>query len=190
MAGDTTAFLPIFQEIDRRLALRQPILVAIDGMAAAGKSTLGILLAEHYSCNLIHMDDFFLPPALRTPQRRSEPGGNIHYERFLREVVSGLKAGLPFQYGVFDCHSMEISHSITVKPTPITVVEGAYSLHPALGDIYDLKIFYSVDPAVQLERIHHRNGPACVPAFRDIWIPLEQAYFIACHVQDCCDIIL
>ena len=46
-------------------ALRQvhrPLLVALDGGSAAGKSTLGAALAQAVDATLIHMDDFFLPP--------------------------------------------------------------------------------------------------------------------------------
>ena len=49
------------------------------------------------------MDDFFLPFELRTAERLKEPGGNVHYERFIDEVVSKLSAGEPFEYGVFRC---------------------------------------------------------------------------------------
>ena len=43
--------------------------IALDGRAAAGKSTLAAALAETLQAAVIHMDDFFLPLALRAPQR-------------------------------------------------------------------------------------------------------------------------
>ena len=67
--------------------------IALDGRAAAGKSTLAAALAETLQAAVIHMDDFFLPPALRTPQRLDRPGGNIHYERFAEEVLPRLRGG-------------------------------------------------------------------------------------------------
>ena len=40
-----------------------PFIVAIDGMSASGKTTLGKQLHEHFpDSNLFHMDDFFLRP--------------------------------------------------------------------------------------------------------------------------------
>jgi len=56
----------IIEKIDALLEGKERVLVAIDGDAAAGKSTLGRQLAAHYSCELLAMDDFFLPPALRS----------------------------------------------------------------------------------------------------------------------------
>ena len=68
-------------------------IIAIDGRCAAGKTTLAARLAKELGGDVIHMDDFFLPPALRTQERRSEPGGNVHYERFLTEVIPKLASG-------------------------------------------------------------------------------------------------
>lgn len=184
-------FSPLLDAIDDLLSCGEAsVTVAIDGMAAAGKSTLGTWLAERYHCPLIHMDDFFLPAELRTTQRLSTPGGNVHYERFREEVLTGLSSGEAFSYGVFDCRSMSVTGRRTVSPCPLTVIEGAYSLHPALRDFYDLRVFCSVDPDVQLRRIEARGGKRCVPYFRDKWIPLENAYFSGCGVRECCHIVL
>ena len=60
-------------------------IIAIDGRSAAGKTTLAEELLAVTGGDILHMDDFFLPPELRTAQRYSEPGGNIHRERFQEE---------------------------------------------------------------------------------------------------------
>ena len=190
MTSGLLAFLPLFRAIDGLLAGKETVTVAVDGMSAAGKSTLGALLQRRYGCPLIHMDDFFLPKELRTPARLATPGGNVHYERFRAQVLAGLASGKPFQYDVFDCRAMACTRRETVLPHRLTVVEGAYALHPALRAAYDLKVFYPVDPAKQLERIRRRNGEGCVPAFQNKWIPLENAYIQACGVKECCDITL
>ena len=190
IASGLSAFLPLFRAIDGLLGEKKGVTVAIDGMSAAGKSTLGALLQKRYGCTLIHMDDFFLPKELRTPARLATPGGNVHYERFQEQVLTGLASKGPFQYDVFDCHAMAYTRRETVAPNRLTIVEGAYALHPSLRKAYDLKVFYPVDPAKQLERIRRRNGEGCVPAFQTKWIPLENAYIQACGVKDCCDITL
>ena len=183
-------FLPLLRAIDDGLLEKGRLTVAIDGMSAAGKSTLGDLLVRRYGCALIHMDDFFLPPELRTPERFAAPGGNVHYERFQEQVLGGLAAGKDFTYDRFDCHTMSCTQRISVKSSRLTVIEGAYSLHPVLRDFYDLKVFYPVDPAEQLDRIRLRNGEGCLTRFRDKWIPLENTYIAACGVRECCDLIL
>ena len=73
--------------IDRLLLEKSHVLVAIDGNCAAGKTTLAKKLAEHYDCNVLQMDDFFLRPEQRTPERFAQAGGNVDYERFALEVL-------------------------------------------------------------------------------------------------------
>ena len=72
---------PLLVRIDRLMAERERVLVAIDGGSASGKTTLGALLQSIYACPVFHMDDFFLRPEQRTPERFSEPGGNVDRER-------------------------------------------------------------------------------------------------------------
>ena len=67
--------------------LGRPALAAIDGRCGSGKSTLAGLAAHRLGCPLFHMDDFFLPPALRTQERYAAPGGNVHYERVEAELL-------------------------------------------------------------------------------------------------------
>ncbi|MBQ4050287.1 MAG: hypothetical protein IJD13_01520, partial [Oscillospiraceae bacterium] len=89
-------FSTLTGHIDRLLAEKEAVTVAIDGSCASGKSTLAAALTERYDCNLFHLDDFFLRPEQRTPERFAEVGGNVDYERFQEEVLLPLKAGKAF----------------------------------------------------------------------------------------------
>ena len=68
-------------------------IVAIDGCCASGKSTLGARLSEALGCPLFHLDDFFLRPEQRTPERFAQPGGNMDRERLEAEVLAPLRRG-------------------------------------------------------------------------------------------------
>ena len=178
------------QKIEERKARKTPVLVALEGGSASGKSTLGAELARQLGATLIHMDDFFLPLELRTPERFAQPGGNVHWERVLAEVLQPLAAGKAPEYGVFDCSVMAVNRTVREEIRDVVIVEGAYSLHPALRDFYDLKVFLSVDKETQKARILARNGEKMLQRFLREWIPLEQAYFTACRVEECCDLVL
>lgn len=182
-------FSPLCQRIDLLLAQKDQVLVAIDGNSGAGKTRLAAFLASLYHCNVFHMDDFFLPPALKTAARLNEVGGNVDYHRFKNEVISGLQSGRPFQYRVYDCQAQAFTRWITVHPKPLNIIEGVYSLHPTLIAHYDLKIFLRVEAAEQSRRILARNGPELHRRFLEEWIPLENRYFQELDIAGKCDFV-
>ncbi len=172
------------------LAQKGRVLAALDGQAAAGKTTAAAQLAARLDAAVVHMDDFFLPADLRTPARLAQPGGNVHYERFAAEVAAPLKEGRPCCYRVFDCSLMDHAGTRDID-APVVLVEGAYSLHPFFAaGLYDVTAFFTIVPALQEARIRARGGDACWPAFRDKWIPLEQAYDRAFGIRGQCDFLL
>lgn len=165
-------------------------IIALDGRCASGKSTLAADLARVAGAAVVHMDDFFLPAALRTPERLAAPGGNVHYERFLTDVMPSLQSGEAFEYPVFDCSLMRISGARSVPAAALTVVEGAYSCHPALGNYMDLRAFSDIAPEEQRRRILARDGKAGLENFLTHWIPMEEKYFAACRIREQAQVIL
>ena len=185
----------IFNEIYQKLSelsekMNRPALLAIDGRCGSGKSTLAAQLANDWSASLFHMDDFFLQPYQRTPERRIEPGGNVDRERFLDEVLSPLRAGEDVIYRRFNCKSLSFDPDLIIEPQPIAIIEGSYACHPDLRDLYDLRIFLDIDPQTQQSRIEKRSGPDGLGRFKSTWIPMEETYFFECRVPECCDYIL
>ncbi len=170
------------------LTERRRIVMAIDGRCASGKTTLSAALSEALHAPVIHMDHFFLRPHMRTPERLSQPGGNVDKERFEEAVVPSLRNGQAFYYRPFDCHTQDFAAPVYIPAAPVILVEGSYACCPELWDCYDLHVFLTVDPQVQLQRIADRNGTAGIQAFRDRWIPLEEAYFSAFDVQARCEL--
>ena len=174
--------------IDLRLARQDTVTVAIDGSCAAGKTTLAALLAQHYDCNVFHMDDFFLQPGQRTPERYAEAGGNVDYERFYEAVLLPLASGKPFAYRPFDCRTMSLADPVAVTPKRLTIVEGSYCLHPHFGEVYDLKILLTVSPELQRQRILMRPQHLHQRFFTQ-WIPMEQRYLTELAIPSRCDLI-
>ena len=164
--------------------------IAIDGMCASGKTTLARLLSVCLNAPVFHMDDFFLPPAKRTPERLSEPGGNVDYERFKEEVLTNIKIGKPFSFRPFDCGKMDLSDPVQSAPGEITIVEGAYACHPTLIDDYDFIILMTVDSALQKERILKRNGAKMLERFVHEWIPMEMNYLEHFKISEKADLII
>lgn len=179
--SDLATLAPVMAQADERLARDGSALIVLDGPCGGGKTTLAGLLGKVYGVPPIAMDDFFLPPAMRTPQRLAEPGGNVHVERFLFEVLKPLQAGQNFVYGRFNCHTQCITPCVHMA-APVTIIEGSYSHHPAFESAYErlhaLCVFVCVDEEEQLRRLTLRDSKR-IEAFRTRWIPLEKRYFEA-----------
>lgn len=167
-----------------------PLLIALDGRCAAGKTTLANRLAEQYGWGVIHLDDFFLQPAQRTSQRLAEPGGNLDRERLISEVLLPLTQHRPGVYRVFDCRTMGFAAVPRPLPAaPVVLLEGSYACHPDMRPLCGLHVFLTVDPGEQLRRLTARN-PARLQDFRTRWIPMEEQYFRYFHIPETCDLTL
>lgn len=167
-----------------------PLLIALDGRCAAGKTTLANRLAEQYGWGVIHLDDFFLQPAQRTSQRLAEPGGNLDRERLISEVLLPLTRHRPGVYRVFDCRTMGFAAVPRPLPAaPVVLLEGSYACHPDLRPLCGLHVFLTVDPGEQLRRLTARN-PARLQDFGTRWIPMEEQYFRYFHIPETCDLTL
>lgn len=181
-------FLPLFFRIDEMLKENENIIIAIDGNSCSGKSTLADLVSAIYSCNVFHTDDFFLRPIQRTKERLSEPGGNVDYERFFKEITNILRTGDPVTYSPYNCEKEELSKPISVSPRLIEIVEGVYSMHPLLDSVYTLRVFLSIDEELQKQRLRERN-PELYDRFISEWIPMENKYFGFFGIKDKCDLV-
>lgn len=131
-------------------------------------------------------------------------GGNVHYERFAEEVLPNLRKPEAFTYRKFDCSKMQLGDICKVQgidgqengmeqPHPrhrLRIVEGAYSMHPVLGEYADIKVFADIDEKEQLARILHRDGEEKLSKFQERWIPMEEKYFEKFQIRDSADIVV
>ncbi len=184
--SDFAPYIDVLCELERLLAIKEYVKIAIEGGSASGKSTLAKLIKSLYECNVIHTDDFFLPPAMRTENRLSTPGGNIHYERFRQEIGVGLNDKKDLCYHVYDCTNDTLCKRKNITHKKLTIVEGVYSMHPEMGVDYDLTVFCEVDNDTRQRRILKRNGADMSKRFFQEWIPMEDKYFSRYDTKNNC----
>lgn len=177
-------------EIRSRLDERGSVVVAIEGMCGAGKSTFAEELAREFDARLFRADDYFLRPEQRTPQRLSEVGGNFDRERFFEEVAEPARQRRDAICRRYFCSTGTLSDSFSVPFTPVTVVEGSYCMHPGLGEYFDIGIFLQVSSDEQSRRIMRRNGPQMHKRFINEWIPMENSYFQEMGIKSKCRFLL
>lgn len=166
------------------------VLIAIDGNSCAGKTTAAEALGNRLQANVFHMDDYFLQPDMRTPERLAQPGGNVDAERFLDDVLLPAAKGETACVVKYDCHLDRLLRPVEIPPRAVSIIEGAYSLHPLLAPYYDVRLFYRVAPALQTDRIRARNGEEMLEMFVKRWIPLENRYFDSLDIERSCDFVV
>ena len=177
----------LIEDIQDKLNSKEQIVVAIEGACASGKTTLANSLYNEFDAALVHMDEFFLPRELRSPERYEEAGGNVHYERFKEQVVDRLLSPGELVYQVFNCADMRYDQEKIFEKNELIIYEDSYSMHPYLGHYYELSVYLDIDSEAQISRITLRNGPEKAAIFKDRWIPLEQRYSSCYRISEKAD---
>lgn len=103
-------------------------------------------------------------------------------ERFKREVLVPAVRGETILYQPFDCQIGTLGSCEQIQPCMLTVVEGSYSGHPLLADMYDMRIFLTCSKEVQRMRLKKREGER-YQAFEQRWIPMEENYLNRCDIE-------
>lgn len=166
----------------------KPCVIAIDGRAASGKTTLADTLKIILDADIVHTDDFFVPPELRSAERFCKPGENIHHERFSKEVLPYISKNEPFTYRIFDCGKADYNGVREIGKKHFRIVEGSYSCHPIFGSYADITVFSDISADEQINRIRNRNGEDMLKIFLERWIPMEEEYFLHYSIKQNTDI--
>lgn len=168
---------------------QKPLLLAIDGRAGSGKTTLANRLSQVLSCPVIHMDDFYLRPVQKKSARLKEAGGNTDYERFAKEVLDPLSKNASVRFRPYLCHENRFGAWQILPRSEYYIIEGSYSHHPYYGHPYDVTCFLDMDDAHQLHQLRQRESPETVARFLTRWIPLEDRYFEAFQIREKADFL-
>lgn len=183
-----TAAVPILQAA-QLAAANGPALLAIDGRCGSGKSTLAEFLAGQLGCRVVHTDDFYLPLAVRCANWQQQPGANMDFIRLRNEVLQPLLCGETAHYTAYSCAAGAFKLAESFAAAPLTILEGSYSLHPALQTEFAVRVFVTCPPDVQEARLQAREGIRYAN-FVQRWIPLEEGYFAAYDPAARCDFVL
>jgi uridine kinase len=147
----------------------RPLLVAIDGRDAAGKTVLAKELAEklrEVGANIIEssIDGFHNPSAIRYRLGRDSPEGfyrdsfNLAALKIL--LLDPLKTGdLRYKAHVFD-HTMDravMSPFLQADPDSILIFDGIFTHRPELRDYWDYSIYLHIDEEESIRRGEARN---------------------------------
>ncbi|MFP5528627.1 P-loop NTPase fold protein [Peptococcus simiae] len=163
--------------IDSEMRYKKKFVLAIDGMAGSGKTTLAHILQENYSekANLISMDDFYLPA--EDAFMHNNYADHINVKMFLQSILNPLSFHQDITYKPFLCKLQKYGTSITLTSKPICIIEGTYSCLPIFEQFYNLKICLITSKHQQEQRLLKREGEINIKKFDEIWLPRERTYF-------------
>lgn len=177
----------------RRAGRSAPICVALDGASGTGKSTLANAVASQPDLAsviaLIPLDDFFaanIPDSawdsFSVEQRLERV---FDWPRVREDVLLPLRAGRPARWYAFDFVSglqpdgtyRRQSQPSERAPAGIVLLEGAYSLHPALADLMDYAILVEAPVELRRRRLAAREEAEFLRRWHERWDPVEELYF-------------
>ncbi|HEX9415079.1 MAG TPA: hypothetical protein VF895_00060 [Gaiellaceae bacterium] len=151
-------------EVISGLAL--PARVAVDGVDAAGKTTLAGELARRLGAARLSADEFLRPPEERYRRGRESPEGyyldSFDHDR-LREAVLARDG--------------------------LVIVDGIFLFRPELNDLWEFRIFVHVDFDESIRRGIERDGAETESLYRRRYVPGQRIYLEQVRPRELADVV-
>ena len=162
------------------------LLVVIDGLGGAGKSTLTQLLEQRlknlgWTVAVVKHDDFYLPSDQRESQQARAIGGDFDWKRLRDQVLIPVKEGRSAYYQRYDWGTDALAEWHTISASDVVFVEGVYTMRCELTDFYDLKIWVECPRTIRLDRGIERDGERARTIWEQDWMQKED-YYVKTHL--------
>ena len=159
-----------------------PILVALDGRSAAGKSTLAASVAPLVHAVVLDGDDFYSGGSADRWEAMSAAEKVSHCIDWKRQraVLEKLAKGEPASWHPYDWEADDGTLERTpviCEPAPVVILDGAYSARPELADLFDLRVLLDAPAGLRRERLIEREGEDYREEWNARWDEAEQWYF-------------
>lgn len=182
-------FSDVRKTVSELKSRKQRFIMCIDGNCAGGKTTLAAYLKEECDIETVHMDHFYLPFDRRIEGWKEIDGGNMDFAKLNEKVIVPYLNKEKISFEHYDPHTDSIVEEFDIDIEKPLCIEGTYSAHRDLGNVYDLRIFVRCDEKTQLERLMIRQG-GDISGFVNIWIPMENRYFSSQSVEESCGLVV
>ena len=161
----------------------QPI-IAIDGPAGAGKttlaSTLSLALAQNFSVTLIHMDDLYAgwDDALGEKLTQS-----------LTWIISCHKAKKDLSFTPFNWSTYGFDATRNLPSTSLLILEGVGSSQIAIEEYLATSIWLDLDVEAGFQRVIQRDGEHIAEAMK-AWLDHQKQHFESDRTKERSEFIL
>ena len=140
--------------------------VGVDGLGAAGKTTLAAAIAAALPGAVVVSVDDFARPGVPT----------WDHERFRRDVLGPILRGRPGAYRRWDLVRERVGARVAVPVGVPIVVEGVSATDRAVGVPWAVQLWVEASEEVRRARIDRRDPPELKDRWEQHWWPQEQAY--------------
>jgi len=128
-------------------------IIAIDGPAGAGKTTLAtnihLALYPNYTSTIIHMDDLY---------NGWEDGLGQSLTDTLEKITSAYRAGKECTIDLFNWHLMKFDREEIIHPTDYLIIEGVGAAQAIVREAGAITYWLDIDAETGLQRVLARDG--------------------------------
>jgi uridine kinase len=171
-----------------------PVLVALDGRSAAGKSTLAQQVAARTAALVIDGDDFYRggDDAFWRACSPVEKVALVIDWRRQRTLLTKLGRGEPARWQPYDWEADDGRRGaeVSVGPAAVVILDGAYSARPELADLFALRVLLDVPRPTRRERLLRREGEPYRADWEARWGEAEDLYFEQLVPPESFDLVL
>jgi uridine kinase len=156
-------------------------LLAIDGPAGAGKTTLAAKIAAEYSVvssvKVIHMDDLYngWDDALGRSLTDS-----------LQAITAAYLSGVECTIKIFDWHLMKFDREEVITPTDYLILEGVGAAQKIVREAGAITYWLEIDAETGLKRVLARDGDHIEKQMRQ-WQILQAIHFDVDQTRENCE---
>ncbi len=179
----------MLEKIKEKLTDGKTVIVGIDGLGGAGKSSISEEIYEQLSndnihIEVLHIDDFIHPKNIRYNDNYAEwecyYNLQWRYDYLLENVINPIKKNGKFT-GLIELYDKDEDRyekkSVDIKEGSVVLIEGIFLQREELSQIFDYMIYIDVPESERLKRVLKRDG--YIGTVDDIKEKYENRYFPA-----------
>ena len=147
-------------------------LIAIDGRAGAGKTTLAASFYEELSVDktvaVIHMDDLYDGWENALSERLTQT---------LESIVKSHQSKVAFEIDIFNWQSMSFDSKRVINPVDILILEGVGAGQKVVRDAAATLYWLDIDAEVGIQRVLNRDGNQIASQMKQ-WQIAQEIHFL------------
>jgi uridine kinase len=158
--------------------------IAIDGRAGAGKTTLAnelfLALSSNRKVSVVHLDDIYAGWELALTDMLTAS---------LSQIIKSISAGESVTFPIYDWTWQQFDSTREISPSDLIIIEGVGSGQRIVREVATATIWIDIDQKTGLERVLGRDGFAIVDQM-NTWQEREEKHFLSDRTRENADFIL